>query len=207
MSCKRSKYPLRNPTQILTSKWHDAIASKRSIFALIPILAQKSKVHDDNCLEFISLLGFSYHADKWIFWPFNGRGKTIRIQIADSAFWGGGPGSRIMHWERDFSKCEITNRVGLNCEVGVCKIRSSAAWVFAWLRVSMRDDKRKMGPSFTGHQCAWLEGLWGQAVQQLKHHQGSCTHTQVRVSALDLSARLLLYPVWVGALEPLVVYR
>ena len=60
-----------------------------------------------------------------------------------------------MHWKRDFSKCEITNRVGLNCEVGVCKIRSSAAWVFAWLRVSMRDDKRKMGPSFTGHP-AWL---------------------------------------------------
>ena len=102
-------------------------------------------------------------------------------------------------WNHKSSGVELWSRSWQNTKF--------AAWVFALLRVSMRDDKRKMGPSFTGHQCAWLEGLWGQAVQQLKHHQGSCTHTQVRVSALDLSARLLLYPVWVGALEPLVVYR
>ena len=142
---------------------------------------------------------------------FNGRAQRkpfeFRLQ-SDFAFWGGAAEHSYALRERLF---QVWNHKSSG--VVVILLRSRSLQNTAWLRGSSPSScfnarwQKENGPKFHGTPCLVRDcgGWWGTSSWSTIRAHTRSTHTQVRVSALDLSARL--YPLWVGALEPLVVCR
>ena len=114
---------------------------------------------------------------------------------------------QILHFvggaELNFSKPQVWNHkssIGYTvvvrdyCEVGVCKILPFSPACSCVGRLSGDDDKRKMGPSFSGHQL--VVGAGAAAAE-------APSRRLILRWEFPLSIWALVYsiPVWVGALE------
>ena len=160
----------------MTSKWHDdfRIASRFHIRA-------KVWVDGNSSFHFpMDILTFSMR----VHWK-------IPIQILHFV------GGAELNWTFPNLKCEITNRVVVRdyCEVGVCKILPFSPACSCVGRLSGDDDKRKMGPSFSGHQLV-VVGAGAAAAE-------APSRRLILRWEFPLSIWALVYsiPVWVGALE------